>query len=145
MKQGQFKGQSVGSKRPSKWIEVSTFDFSTQVPLNSGTGTPKGPRKGKPIVITKEMGVVSPLLLNAHWTEEVLTEVVFEIVGRPTSGQGEVVVQRITLTNAQIASARPITNDRPGGQGSAGRSGNEFVLTYEDITWDIGRPGTIAT
>ena len=47
--------------------------------------------------------IASPLLMNAHWSQEVLATVVINLVGRTSSGSGEVVVARITLTNAQIS------------------------------------------
>jgi type VI secretion system secreted protein Hcp len=71
----------------------------------SGGHSPAGKRQHKPLTITKEVDAASPLLLNAHWTGEVLQGVDLQIT-EPGSSHGrtpEQVYCTITLTNAQIA------------------------------------------
>jgi Type VI secretion system effector, Hcp len=87
-KQGQFKAEKTGKygKETEGWFKIQSFD------------TP-----GKSLLVTKEVDAASPKLLQAHSTSETLVEVVIETIGRPASGQGESVAERITLTNATIS------------------------------------------
>jgi type VI secretion system secreted protein Hcp len=105
-KQGQFKGQSTKSSRGDKWIECVSFEMTSEIPVDLKTGQPAGKRTHSPIVITKQIDSASPQLLNAHSNSEVLDPIVIELVGRPSSGAGEVVIRRITLTGARVANVR---------------------------------------
>jgi len=104
--QGTLKGESTKAGRRDKWTELIDFKLGTESPVDQNTGRPKGARTHQPFTITKETGVASPQLLNAHWASEVFDEIVIEIEGRPSSGAGEIVVQRITLTNATLSRYR---------------------------------------
>jgi type VI secretion system secreted protein Hcp len=105
-KQGQLKGETIKAVRSDKWVELSSFEMGSEVPVDPKSGRPTGSRTHAPVVITKEWGGASPQLLDAHWRAELFDEVVIEIVGRPDTGKGETVVERITLTNAIIQVAR---------------------------------------
>jgi type VI secretion system secreted protein Hcp len=105
-KQGQFKGESQKGSRKDQWCEVKWYELHSAVPVDSKSGQPKGTRTHFPMLITKERGAASPQLLQACWTSEVLEEVVLESVGRPDTGAGEVVVERITLSNVIISDIR---------------------------------------
>jgi type VI secretion system secreted protein Hcp len=105
-KQGQLKGETIKAVRSDKWVELSSFEMGSEVPVDPKSGKPTGSRTHAPVVITKEWGAASPQLLDAHWRAELFDEVVVEIVGRPDTGKGETVVERITLTNAIIQVAR---------------------------------------
>jgi len=108
-KQGQLKPESKKAKRNDKWTEVLSIDMGSEVPVDPKSGRPRGSRTHQPLTITKEIGPASPQLLDAHWKNEIFTEVVIEIVGRPDTGAGEVVTERITLTNALLAKVRRYT------------------------------------
>jgi type VI secretion system secreted protein Hcp len=108
-KQGQLKPESKKSKRTDKWSEGLFFETSSEVPFDPKSGRPKGSRTHHPLTITKEIGASSPQLLSAHWSNELFPEVVIEIVGRPDTGAGEVVTERITLTDALIVKVRRYT------------------------------------
>jgi type VI secretion system Hcp family effector len=141
VRQGTFKGEATVAERRDKWTELVDFKMGSETPFDANTGRPKGARTHQPVIITKEKGVASPLLLNAHWTSEVLDEVVVEVVGRPSSGAGETVVQRITLTNATITNYRqylvalgkPHSAKGSAGSGGLGRFLTDFVFDYERI------------
>jgi type VI secretion system secreted protein Hcp len=105
-KQGQLKGESQKGSRKGTFSEVLFVEMGSSLAVDPKTGMPKGARTHMPIKVTKERGASSPQLLQAHWTGEILSEVVIEFVGRPASGQGEIVVERITLTNATISEIR---------------------------------------
>ncbi len=115
-KQGQLKAESQKSKRNDKWTEVLYIEMGSETPYDVKSGRPKGSRTHHPLTITKEIGPASPQVLSGHWTNEVFTEVVIEKVGRPLAGTGEVVTERITLTDAIIVKVRrytpTITTDR---------------------------------
>jgi type VI secretion system Hcp family effector len=104
-KQGLFKGQTAGKGGREKdgWFLVRSFEIGVETPTDPKSGSPKGARQKGPISITKEVDAASPLLLDAHYKNELFTTVVLETVGRPQSGAGEVVTERITLTNATIS------------------------------------------
>ena len=60
--------------------------MGSSVPVDANSGEPKGFRQHKPLVVTKERGAASPQILQAHWRNRVLPEVVLEIVGRSEDG-----------------------------------------------------------
>jgi type VI secretion system Hcp family effector len=109
---------------------------------SGNTGQMIGKRQHNPLTITKSVGSASPQLMNAHWKQEVMTTVVIEIVGRPDTGAGEVVIERITLTNASIANYKTFHGfqappTRHPGSGSMSVHNNEleqFDLTFQKIT-----------
>lgn len=107
-KQGQFKAATNGKngKEAEGWFKIQSFDLPG----------------GKPLSFTKEVDAASPLLLTAHVNNEKLSEVVIETVGRPTTGQGEVVTERITLTNATISSYKTYNGTE------------NLSLTYDHVT-----------
>jgi type VI secretion system secreted protein Hcp len=104
-KQGQFKSETKKQGRSDKWMECIAFKMGSAVPYDANSGGTSGHRQHKPISFTKEWGASSPLFLNAHWTNETLTEVIVECVGRDSTGAKEVVTERITLTNAVVVEA----------------------------------------
>jgi type VI secretion system secreted protein Hcp len=70
---------------------------------DQGAGQLTGRRQHSPLVITKETDSSSPLLMRALSSNEVLQSVVINIIGRPSSGGGEHIVNTVTLTNAQVS------------------------------------------
>jgi len=106
-KQGQFKAEKTGKygKETEGWFGIQSFDLQGEVPVDATQpGKPTAQRQHKPLNIVREVDAASPLLRQALATNETLSEVVIEIVGRPATGQGEAVAERITLTNATISS-----------------------------------------
>ena len=104
--QGQFKAESKKEKRKDVWHEGLAFKMGSMVPVDANSGAPKGACQHEPLVITKEHGAASPQILQAHWNNEILDEVVIEIVGRSDDGKNEVVKERITLSDAVIVSVQ---------------------------------------
>jgi len=99
-KQGQFKGESAGKGGREKdgWFLLSSFEMHSEVPVDVKSGSPKGPRTHPPIVITKETDAASPLLLNAHSTNETLESIIIQTVDDQNK-----TTKTITLTNAVIS------------------------------------------
>jgi type VI secretion system secreted protein Hcp len=131
--QGTLKGESTKSDRRDKWTELIAFEMGSETPVDANTGRPKGHRTHQPITITKENGAASPQLLDAHWKDEVFDEIVIEIVGKPSAGAGETVVQRVTLTNAVISRFRRYFSNSDGKP----RFLHAFVFDYGDIDFSI--------
>lgn len=102
--QGPFKGESKKEKRKDKWLECHGFKMGSSVAVDANTGAHKGFRQHQPLIIVKEHGAASPQILQAHWTNEVLDEVIIEIVGRSDDGKKEEVKEKITLNDAAIVS-----------------------------------------
>jgi type VI secretion system secreted protein Hcp len=102
--QGQFKAETKKTGRSDKFMEFSEFKMGSLVPVDQNSGAPKGFRQHKPLVISKERGAASPQILQAHWRNELLPEIVIEIVGRSEDGAKEIVQERITLQDAIIVS-----------------------------------------
>jgi type VI secretion system Hcp family effector len=131
--QGTLKGESDKAGRRGKWSELVDFKLGVETPVDQNTGRAKGARTHQPFTITKETGVASPQLLNAHWNSEILDEIVIEIEGRPSKGSGEVVVQRITLTNATVSSYKTYSEV----SGQHGRPSHrvltDYIFDYERI------------
>ncbi len=107
--QGQLKAESKKNKRSDKWTEVLSVEMGSDIPIDPKSGRAKGARTHHPVKITKEIGATSPQLLQAHYKAEYFDEVVIEIAGRPPTGAGEVVVERITLTDALVCHVRRFT------------------------------------
>jgi type VI secretion system Hcp family effector len=126
-----LKGESTKSDRRDKWTELISFTIGSELPVDDQTGRPKGHRTHRPLTITKETGSASPQLLNAHWNDEVFDEIVIEIVGRPSAGAGETVVQRVTLTNAAISRYRRYLDSTDGKT----RFLHDFIFDYEDLAF----------
>lgn len=103
-KQGQFKAETSKKGRSDKFMEFHSYKMGSAVPVDANSGEVRGFRQHKPLVVTKERGAASPQILQAHWTNEVLDEIVIEIVGRSPDGAKEIVVERIKLTDASIVS-----------------------------------------
>jgi type VI secretion system Hcp family effector len=99
-KQGQFKGETAGKGGREKdgWFLVSGFDMGAVAPVDAKSGKPTAARQHNPIHITKETDAASPLLLNAHFTNETLESVVIQ-----TLDDQNKTTRRITLTNALIS------------------------------------------
>ncbi|WP_394822144.1 type VI secretion system tube protein TssD [Pendulispora albinea] len=102
--QKQFKPETKKAGRSEKHIPCIKFFMSSQVPVDANSGEAKGHRQHKPLIVTKEWGAASPQILQAHWTNEVLDEVVIDVVGRDKDGKREIVVEQIKLTDAVITS-----------------------------------------
>ncbi len=102
--QGQFKSETKKTGRSDKYMEFIAFKMGSSVPVDANSGAAAGFRQHKPLVVTKERGAASPQILQAHWRNEVLPEIIIEIVGRSEDGAKEVVQERITLKDAIVVS-----------------------------------------
>ncbi len=102
--QKQFKAETKKAGRNDKFMPCIKFAMASAVPADANSGEAKGHRQHKPLIITKEWGAASPQILQAHWNNEVLEEVIIEVVSRDAAGKKEIVVEQIKLTDAVITS-----------------------------------------
>jgi type VI secretion system Hcp family effector len=109
-KQGQLKAGSKKAGRSDKWSEVIAFKMESSVAVDPKSGRVTGHRDILPLVITLDAGPWSPQLLQAHYTNEVLTEVIIEMVARQADGKKEVCIERITLADAVICKIERYSN-----------------------------------
>ena len=101
-KGGVIHGMSHGNTAITpRTLIASLSQLKAQCDRNVGQLT--GKRQHSPLTIVREVDSSSPLLWQGLCTNEVLKSVDISLVGRPPSGSGEVVVERITLTNAVIS------------------------------------------
>jgi len=101
-KGGLLQGISYGNTA----ITPRNFSASmsqVKAQYDAAAGQLTGKRTHSPLVIVKETDSASPKLYQAMCTNEALHSVVIDVVGRPKTGAGEVIVSKITLTNAQIS------------------------------------------
>jgi type VI secretion system secreted protein Hcp len=98
-KQGQLKGESSKSSRRDKsWFVLQAFDFGGESPVDASRSAAAGKRAHKPFSLTKEVDGATPLLLQAHLTNEMFESVIVQTVNDQNQ-----VSKTITLTNAIIS------------------------------------------
>jgi type VI secretion system Hcp family effector len=132
-KQGQFKSETKNPRRKDKWIELVAFEMGSAVPIDHTGGGATGRRTHAPLTITKEFGAASPQLLEAHWKNEILSEVIIETVGKPKADGSENVVRRIILTNAVIVDIRP----HVGREAIHGKVLSDLTFTFQKVEQEL--------
>jgi type VI secretion system secreted protein Hcp len=140
-KGGLIHGMSYGNTAITpRTLVVSLQRVKAQYDQNAGQLI--GKRQHSPLVIIKERDSASPLLLSALSKQEVLSSMVINLVGRPASGSGEVIVSRITLTNAEISKVNRytprLTSTGPGPSKHAGintQELEEIELVFQKISF----------
>jgi type VI secretion system secreted protein Hcp len=110
--------------------------FQVKSQLDAGSGSLTGKRQHSPITIVREVDSASPLLWQGLCTNETLRAVDISLVKRPSSGSGEVVVERITLTNAVISKVNRYT-PRLSSSGSVHNTDEleEINFTFQKIAY----------
>ena len=121
-KQGTFKGGSHHHHHDG--IEVGSFSFGTETPLDDSTGQASGKRRHNPLKIVKETGAASPQMLYACVTNEVLQSVSIQFVKTSSDGK-ESVDHTIELTNALVKSIKP-------SHSLSGALCEEVILVFEN-------------
>ena len=92
---------SQGGPARHGWGEILGFDFAALAPVATSSGLPSGKRQHKPVIVKMKAGLNSLILLQA--TSRFPRTITLEIVEQGAGGS-ERIANRITLTNAQIAS-----------------------------------------
>ncbi|MGD0630680.1 MAG: type VI secretion system tube protein TssD [Terracidiphilus sp.] len=126
-KGGLIHGMSYGNTAITPRTLIAFF-HQVKAQYDAGSGSLTGRRQHSPITIVREVDSSSPLLWQGLCTNEVLKSVDISLVGRPSSGGGEVLVSRITLTNAEISKVNrytPVLKPHPHGP-----SRNSVHVTY---------------
>jgi type VI secretion system secreted protein Hcp len=115
---GKLRRMSYGSSAITPGnLNSSLFQMASE--SSGSTGRSRGGRHQHPIVIVKEVDSASPLLWQALCSNEALQSVDLTLL-RPGGSGGtagkEVVVARITLTNAFISNIKRYTPSLQGGR-----------------------------
>lgn len=138
-KTGDIKGSVTQKGREGK-IMVIAVSHAIVSPRDPASGLPTGKRQHKPLVITKELDMSSPLLWNVLVTNENIPEWELQFwtpqVGGAVGGGGtEKQHFTIKLTNANIASIdfRMLNNKNPELMRYA--EYEEVAFTYQKIEW----------
>lgn len=98
-KQGQLKGESSkASRRDKSWFVLQSFDFGGESPADASRSAAAGKRPHKAFSLTKEVDGATPLLLQAHLTNETFESVIMQTVNDQNQ-----VSKTITLRNAIIS------------------------------------------
>jgi type VI secretion system secreted protein Hcp len=129
--QGQFKGEGIQTDRSKQWIPVLSFSNEVQSPRDIATGMPSGKRQWGPVKILKEWGAASPQGLTSCVTNEILPDVKIEFTKTDAGGK-EYVYQKLSLTNATIASVRRFTGDDSTGEGSSRHTSSVDTMELEE-------------
>ena len=131
-KQGAFKGETTQKGRENM-IPVVAFDYGVTSPHDVATGQAAGKRQEQPVVFTKEWGASSPQFYVAAYTNEVLSEVIFNFyVAGPTGLQQ--LDHTVKLTNATIVSVKQsLLLPQHGGPVIDSRELQEISLTFQKI------------
>jgi type VI secretion system Hcp family effector len=115
--------QNVPAKFQNR-IELTGYSFET--------GSSATNRSRPPFIITKNNGLSSIQLYNAHVSGEQLKIVIIEIYRVNSSGM-EVLEQTITLTNVSVSSFRQNYDTTPSAGESKGPT-DEIRFTYQKMT-----------
>jgi type VI secretion system secreted protein Hcp len=102
-KQGAFKGESRREKHKDK-LDVLRFELGVNTPKDVKTGHSAGRRSWSPLVITKELGVSSPLIAQACATNERMKKVMLEFTRTNISGAFDLMEQeQVSFTFQRIS------------------------------------------
>ena len=105
---GLLHGIKLGTQTvtPRNWKSVMSFSHGLSSPVNAASSRASGTghQSSNSFVITKQKDSSTPLLYQACCSNEVLRSIVLSLIQNDVKGTGgkEVVVSRVTLTNASI-------------------------------------------
>ena len=101
-KQGQLKGESSkASRRDKTWFVLQSFELGGESPVDATRSAGASKRPHKPFSLTKEVDGATPLLLQAHVTNELFESVIIQTVNDQNQ-----VSKTITLKNAIISAIK---------------------------------------
>jgi type VI secretion system secreted protein Hcp len=146
---GLLHGIKLGVRpvTPLNFNSCLSFSMGPTSPRDAASGLPTGKRQNDPIVITKEKDSSSPLLLNAHWAQEVFASLDLSFVrcGYQGGGSGvpEQLAATISLTNGAIVGYKtyhglqtpPVNKPRSGSTNIHANELEEFEMTFQKITF----------
>jgi type VI secretion system Hcp family effector len=101
--QGKFPSESERAK--DRGAICYRFRFGSTASNDPTRGADLAARSHEPVFVLKPWGEASAHYLQAHWKNEILSEVEMEFV-RTDAGGKEAVLETITLKNATIASLK---------------------------------------
>ena len=132
-----IQGSATDRAHPN-WVEVTSFDFgSTQNIGSQSAGAGAGKVKFDSFTVTRKIDKASPSLFQAATAGKHFPTVIVEEV-RPSSGSGEVVIERITLTDALVS------RDSYTGNGAAAPT-ETLQFVFKTITVETARQNNDGT
>jgi type VI secretion system Hcp family effector len=108
-------------------ISFESVEYACQSPVDEAIGKPKGARQHGALMIIKQIDSSSPQLLQAHYTGEVLSEVVL------VAHLGGATVRKVTLQNAVITRLNRRLEFPPGITNHPAQGYHTLELSYEGI------------
>ena len=130
-KQGDIKGSATEKGREGT---MTCLEFASEVvsPRDAASGQATGKRQHKPMRCVKRVDRASPALFNALVTNEMLSEVTFQLWSASKGGQ-QSRAYTVALKSAQLTSLRQYLN-------ADGVLMEELQLTFAGITvtWHDG-------
>ncbi|MBI1756117.1 MAG: type VI secretion system tube protein Hcp [Fimbriimonas ginsengisoli] len=133
---GKFKGEG-GSRNPDA-AEILSVSYELRSPRDLATGQASGKRQHQPLKIVKEWGAMSPQIMQALVTNEVLKAVVIEQWRPATAGGSSTLHGTIILTDATVSDVRLFGKED-------GTIYEEVSFTFQKISWNHALGKTSAT
>jgi type VI secretion system secreted protein Hcp len=134
-KQGAIKG-GVTQKGREGHIAVFAIDHGITSPRDTASGQASGKRMHKPLTVTKEIDISTPLLYNALVQNENITELSL-FFWAPSSTGVEKQYFTIKLTNASIASINTEMLNNKDSDNAKYPVMEQVSFTYQKIEWTI--------
>ena len=136
-KSGDIKGDVTQRGREGS-MEVTKLEL--------GSSSSGGVRKWDSLKITKRVDQATPLLLNAYFTNETLTNATLKL-WRPQANGVEEQFMTITLQNAQIVGDRIVNDATTSAEGHVAQSlpVEELAFTFQKITVTYTNGGKTAS
>ena len=140
--QGEIKG-SVTQKGREDSIMVIGFSHEVVSPRDAASGLPTGKRQHKPVTITKEIDVATPLLYNVLVNNENITTWKLEFWQPSKTGQ-ENMFYSVELMNASIAgiNSEMLNNKYP--ENMQHKEREHISFSYQKIIWTFTEGGITA-
>jgi type VI secretion system secreted protein Hcp len=139
-KQGLIKGGVIQKGREGQ-IAVYAVEHGIVSPRDAASGQATGKRMHKPLTITKEIDVSTPLLYNALVMNENITELTLffwtTATGGAAGGGLEKQYYQVKLTNASIASITTEMLNNKDAENAKFPVLEEVSFTYQKIEWTI--------
>jgi len=140
--QGEIKG-SVTQKGREDSIMVIGFSHEVVSPRDAASGLPTGKRQHKPVTITKEIDVATPLLYNVLVNNENITTWKLDFWQPSKTGQ-EKQFYTVELMNASIAgiNSEMLNNKYP--ENMQHKEREHISFSYQKIIWTFTEGGITA-
>ena len=143
LKIGDIKGEST-DKGHEEWVEIISWSFGADRPIDPLTSRARGNITYEPIVIRKRIDKATPLLFTNLAQGKVEKDAIFEFTGIGPDG-GEVLVYRVTLGEVTFNYSRQYYPDLEGCPSAEGGLHEELGIVFNSISLESITGGTSGT